>query len=70
MRFVVFCLLVVDGEIITFEPYHPVVGIIWRKVMSDIGFVSSCKSFVTCLNRYIPVSYKYIEGSKVEVQII
>ena len=35
--------------------------------MSDINFVSSSKSFIACLLRYNLVSYKDIEGSKVEV---
>lgn len=29
VRYVVFCLFVVDRKIVAFEPYHPLVGVIW-----------------------------------------
>jgi len=48
MRFVVFCLLVIDQKIIAFEPYRPFVGIVCGESENlDLFFVPS-KSCVAC----------------------
>ncbi len=66
--FVVFCLLVVDQKIIAFEAYLPVVGVMWREIMSqgDFFFIPS-ESYVAFLNK--TVSYKYVKGSEMEDQM-
>jgi len=46
VRFVVFCLLVVDRKIIAFEEYRPFVGIIWEEIMSRDFFFLPSESFV------------------------
>lgn len=69
MRYVVFCLLVVDRKIIAFEQYRPLIGVIWGKTENLDRFVSSSESFVACLRGYTHVSYKYIKGSEIEDQM-
>jgi len=61
VRFVVFCLLVVDRKIIAFEEYRPFVGIIWEEIMSRDFFFLPSESFVAFLNDTRTVSSKYVE---------
>lgn len=69
VRFVVSCFLVVDREIIAFEPYRPFVGSIWRECENLDLFVSPNESFVACLLGYTYVSYKYFKGAKWEFNV-
>lgn len=49
MRVIVLCLVVVDREITTLEPYLSVVGIIGREIMGRDFFFVPCESSVACL---------------------
>tara|TARA_R110002060_G_scaffold37453_6_gene48611 strand:- start:118 stop:930 length:813 start_codon:yes stop_codon:yes gene_type:complete len=59
-----------DRKIYAFEAYLPGTFGIRGETMRNILFFSSSKSFVAFLNTHTHVSYKYIEGSNMEVQNI